>query len=442
MKMVKLRITALCLALLLLLCACANGVGKTQKEADAASLPEADMAESMEETYRQYDSSYSSDTFTVRTIDALAGRKDSFVIGADISLASAIAEAGGRYRDSSGAEAPICKILSASGVNAVRLRLFHDYTSPTGTPCGRLDTARVIAMIREAKAYSLQVILDLHYSDSWADPGHQSVPYAWKDFSFEEVKNAVYDYTAEVLHAIRDEGLSVDFLQIGNEINNGFLFPHGQIDWNDREASFDRLAALLLQGSRAAREVFPECKIILHTANGLYRWVDGKEWGSAGLFFYQELEKRGVDYDIAGASFYVFEDDTPVSCISEIIDLYTDAIHKPVMIMETSYAYTYEWNDLTSNIFYTDKALPGYPVTFQGQTDLLLDIIEETASAKDCGGIGVCWWGGEWIPNTDKDMRTSWANQALFTYEGIATPTLSAFQKCLPALWEGKTSKR
>ena len=102
------------------------------------------------------------------------------------------------------------------------------------------------------------------------------------------------------------------------------------------------------------------------------------------------------------------------------------------MVMETSYAYTYEWNDLTDNVFYSDKALPDYPVSFQGQSDFLLDVIEQVAAAKDGNGIGVCWWGGEWIPNTDENMRTSWANQALFTYEGRATPTLSVFKDCFP----------
>ena len=112
--------------------------------------------------------------------------------------------------------------------------------------------------------------------------------------------------------------------------------------------------------------------------------------------------------------------------------MYKDEIDKPVMIVETSYAYTYKWNDLTDNVFYTDRELPAYPVSFQVQSNFLLDMMEEVAAAKDGNGLGVCWWGGEWIPNSDRDMRTPWANQALFTYEGIATPTLSVFNQCMP----------
>ena len=428
--MCKKQFTALLLVLMLLLAGCAGIDGNEPTASQGESS--AGEASETEELYRKYDKSYSSDSFSVRKIDALAGREDSFVRGVDISLSSAIVESGAYYSDAQGTREPICKILADSGVNTVRIRLFHDYTSPDGTLCGRLDAGRVIGMIREAKRYGLKVILDPHYSDTWADPGNQTVPNAWKDFSFDEVKAAVFEYTRDVLQLIKDEGLNVDYIQIGNEINSGMIFPHGEIDWDDRDASFDRLTALLAQGCRATREVFPDCRIIIHTANGLYRWTYGDDWGSQEVFFYQELDKRGLDYDIVGASFYTFEDDTPISCISGLIDVYKDTIDKPVMIMETSYAYTYEWNDLTDNVFYTDRELPDYPVSFQGQSDFLLDIIEQVASAKELNGIGICWWGGEWIPNKDENMRTSWANQALFTYDGRATPTLSVFKECFP----------
>ena len=426
--MAKIRFASYLLALAIILSACAKSHADPPTIGDYSS----DDITETEIIYKKYDSTYSADTFSVRKIDALRGRRDTFIRGADISLFPAICESGGYYRNSHGEKEPICKILSDSGVNAVRIRLFQTYTSPAGTPCGRLDISRVIGMIREAGQYGLKVILDLHYSDTWADPGHQSIPWAWRNFSYDEVKNAVYEYTRDVLNEIKTNGLYIDYIQTGNEINNGMIYPHGYIDWNSRDESFDRLTGLLEQSSKAVREVFPECLIIIHTANALSRWTNENDWGSAELFYYQELNKRGLDYDIVGASFYTFEDDTPVSYISEIIDMYSDAVNKPVMIMETSYAYTYEWNEWTDNVFYRDKELAEYPVSFQGQSNLLLDIIEETASAKNGSGIGVCWWGGEWIPNADADMLTPWANQALFTYEGIATPTLSVFKNCLP----------
>ena len=382
--------------------------------------------------YKKYDSSYDSTTFNIRKINGLKNRDD-FIFGADISLFKAIIESGASYYNSYGKKESICKILSDSGINTVRIRLFHNYKSPTGVLCGRLDLDNVIFMIEEAKKYNLKVLLDLHYSDTWSDPGHQIVPYEWKDYNYNQVLEAFYNYTKDVLTTIKNKRLDVDYIQIGNEIDYGIVKPFGDINWDKKEESFDKLVEILSKGTKASREIFPNAKIIIHTANGLYRWVYENDWGNAEMHYYEELEKRKLDYDIIGASFYTFEDDkTPISYISDLIDNYNDNINKPVMIVETSYAYTYEWNDYTSNTFYTDKELAEYPVSFQGQTNLILDMIEELVEAKNNNGIGLCYWGGEFIPNTDPDMRTSWANQALFTYEGIATPTLSLFKECLP----------
>ena len=384
------------------------------------------------ENYQKYDKTYNPDTFKIRKVNSLKNRDD-FIYGADISLYSAIEEAGSSYYNKNYKKEYICKILKDNGINTIRLRLFNDYTSPYGTKCGRLDLNRVISMIKEAKKYKLDVLLDFHYSDTWSDPGNQIIPYAWKDYSYEEVLNAFYNYTKDVLETIKEENLSVEYIQIGNEIDYAIVSPFGHIDWDNRDESFDRMTEILKKGSKASREVFPNAKIIIHTANGLYRWVYEKEWGNAGLHFYKELEKRNLDYDIIGASFYTFQDDkTPISYISEIIDNYKKEINKPVLMVETSYAFTYEWNEYTNNTFYKDKELEEYPVSYQGQTNLILDLIDEIASAKDNNGIGLCYWGGEMIPNKDPDIKSSWANQALFTYEGIETPTLALFKKCRP----------
>ena len=380
------------------------------------------------ENYQKYDNKYNPDTFSIDKIEELNGRKE-FIFGADISLYSAIYESGATYYNHNGKQEHICKILKDSGVNTARLRLFYDYSSPTGVQCGRLDLPRVISMIKDCKKYGLKVLLDLHYSDSWSDPGHQAAPYAWQNLTYEEAVDEVYNYTKGVLQEIKNKKLSIDYIQIGNEIDNGIIYPFGQIDWDDREGSYNRMAEILSQGSKATREIFPKCKIIIHTANGLYRWTYENQWGNVSMEFFEAMEARHLDYDIIGASFYTFVDDTPINLVSDIIDNYQNKINKPVMMVESSYAFTYEWNDYTSNTFYTDKELPDYPVGFQGQTNLVCDLIREVASAKNNMGIGYCYWGGEFIPNTDPEMRSSWANQALFTYEGIATPTLSLFNK-------------
>ena len=379
------------------------------------------------ENYQKYDKNYNPDTFAIRKIKELEGRDD-FVFGADISLYSAIYESGAVYYDQNGKKEHICKILKDAGINLARLRLFYDYTSPYGVKCGKLDLPRVVSMISDCKKYGLNVLLGFHYSDAWSDPGHQQAPYAWKDLSYQRALDEFHNYTKEVLQEIKNRKLNIEYVQIGNEIDNGIIYPFGQIDWDNRKDSYDKMAEILSQGSKATREIFPNCKIIIHTANGLYRWIYEDQWGNVSMEFYEAMEERNLDYDIVGASFYTFENkDTPIGLISDIIDNYQNKINKPVMMVESSYAFTYEWNDYTSNTFYTDKELPEYPVGFQGQTNLVCDLIKEIASAKNNKGIGYCYWGGEFIPNVDPDMRTSWANQALFTYEGIATPTLSLF---------------
>ncbi|MCR4911671.1 MAG: arabinogalactan endo-1,4-beta-galactosidase [Bacilli bacterium] len=379
------------------------------------------------ENYQIYDKNYNPDTFTVNKIKELEGRDD-FIFGADISLYSAIYESGALYYNQNGKKEHICKIIKDSGINLARLRLFYDYTSPYGTKCGRLDLPRIISMISDCKEYGLNVLLDFHYSDDWTNPGMQEAPYAWKDLSYQQVLERFYSYTKDVLQEIKNHNLSVEYVQIGNEIDNGIIYPFGQIDWDNRKDSYDKMAEILSQGSKATREIFPNCKIIIHTANGLYRWIYEDQWGNISMEFYEAMEERHLDYDIIGASFYTFENkDTPINLISNIIDNYEKKINKPVIMVESSYAFTYEWNDYTSNIFYTDKELPDYPVGFQGQTNLVCDLIREVASARNNKGIGYCYWGADFIPNVDPDMRTSWANQALFTYEGIATPTLSLF---------------
>ena len=380
------------------------------------------------ENYRIYDASYDPETFSVQKIEALDGRDD-FILGADISQYSAIYEAGAAYYDANGKKTHICEILRSSGVNLARIRLFHDYRSPYGVACGKLDLPRVISMISDCKQYGLKVLLDLHYSDTWADPSHQQIPYAWEGYTYDQVLEAFHDYTKNVLLAIQKQGLDIDYIQIGNEIDHGIIFPYGHIDWEDKAGSYDKMAEILGQGVSATKEVFPNCKIILHNANGLYRWVHEDQWGNVSMEFYEAMVERHLDYDIIGASFYTsINPDTPIEYISDIIELYGQQLHKPSMIVESAYAFTYAWNEYTNNTFYTDQELDEYPVSFQGQTNLIADLVEEVATAKNQWGVGYCYWGGEQIPNTDPDMRSAWANQALFTYEGIATPTLSSFR--------------
>ena len=152
------------------------------------------------------------------------------------------------------------------------------------------------------------------------------------------------------------------------------------------------------------------------------------------------MEQRKVPYDIASASFYLFyhhkgDDYLDMNKMTNLINQFIDALRKPFMIMEYSMAYTLKSHQFAENQFgreFSDLISREYPTSFQGQTNMILDIAERVAKAKNRMGIGICYWGGEWLPvhgagwGDQYNTKSSWSNQALFTYEGLATPSLAA----------------
>lgn len=349
-------------------------------------------------------------------------------------MESLVEECGGHYADEQGVTTDFFSLIKARGFNAIRVRLFVDYASPTGIQgAGKLDNPRVLSLAKKAKAAGLAVILDLHYSDTWADPKTQTVPYAWKDLSFDGAVTAMKQYTTDVLTYFAENTVSLDYIQIGNEINNGILWPFGAMDWSNdttKAESFTRFSSLLKAGVSAVRSLSPTTKIILHSANALEN-TDGHAY--QGLYFFGKMAEYGVDYDIMGSSFYKDITDTPVSSLSSSINQLTKAYSKPFFLMEYAYGYTAKSDPNAANTFTTASALKaGYPLSIQGQTTYVAEILAQLAKADNA--LGASYWGGDWLPVkgcgwADEDSKDSWANQALFTYEGMALPTLSVFQK-------------
>lgn len=375
--------------------------------------------------YQEYDDSFSSN-YKVRKVSALKGKKD-FLNAMDVSFLSAIEKSGQKFYDEKGYEKDFFSVLKADDVNGIRLRLFYDHTSPYGKEKnGDLDLDNVLAVAKRATKQKMKIILDFHYSDSWADPAHQQAPYAFKDMNFEEAKGALYTYTKNVMQAFEKEKVPLAYVQIGNEIDNGFCYPFGQIDWStekSKKQGLDQVGELLKSTSRAVREISPSTQIIIHTAMGLKSY---NATPSNALWFYHEIEERGVDYDIIGSSYYPFNSDTKISSLTSLINQITDAFQKPFMLMEYSYGFTIKNGDETPNFLHTTHQIPEYPLSIQGQTNVIIDILEQVAKAKNA--LGACYWGGEWIP-CQGIADNNWENQALFTYEGIALPSLSAYKK-------------
>ena len=291
-------------------------------------------------------------------------------------------------------------------------------------------------------------MLDFHYSDNWADPGKQACPASWRNMDIESVKKELEKFTKNTIEYFISQNINIDYVQIGNEINNGFIYPYGEIDWSDentKKNTLDNLANLLNIAINAVKTSSPSTKIIIHIGDtALKTWHDDKSGKDIpmGLWFFQQIEQRNVKYEISAASYYLFyhhsnDDYLNINTMTDSINQFIDTLGKPFMIMEYSMAFTLNSHEYAENQFgseFSNLIKNEYPTSFQGQTNMILDIAERVANAKNKMGIGICYWGGDWLPvkgagwGEQYSTKSSWSNQALFTYEGVATPSLAAMK--------------
>ena len=212
-----------------------------------------------------------------------------FYLGADISWITEMESEGHRFHDTEGREQDCYVLLKSYGINVVRLRVWVNPDKHGGW----CDTEDVIAKALRAEAQGMDVMVDFHYSDWWADPGKQNIPEVWREHSYEELKNDVAVHTRYVLKKLKDNGIMPLWVQVGNETSNGFLWPVGKADINPQQ-----YAGLFTAGYNAVKEVLPDADVIVHLDNGadggLYDW-------NLGL-----LKKYGARWDIIGMSVYPY----------------------------------------------------------------------------------------------------------------------------------------
>ncbi|MCF8253573.1 MAG: arabinogalactan endo-1,4-beta-galactosidase [Bacteroidia bacterium] len=289
--------------------------------------------------------------------------------------------------------------LKKNGVNTVRLRL---WVEPSDVHSGFKE---VKSLVSEIKSLGLKIWLTVHYSDTWADPGAQTKPSAWKDLSFEVLKDSVSVYTQKIVTE-----MDIDYFQIGNEINNGMLWPDGSYL---QEAN---LLALLGSASKALRTHSPKTKIMIHYA------------GQTGAsYFFQKLVN--LDYDIIGLSYYPTWHGRNLDTLEFQLAAISNEFKKPIVIAETSYPFTLGWNDWTNNVLGdTSQLIPAYPATPQGQKDFLIALFNMVKITPN--GLGFCYWGGEWISFKGATSKegSSYENQALWDFEGKALPAIEVFK--------------
>jgi len=346
-----------------------------------------------------------------------------FVKGADVSTLPAIEDAGGKYYDA-GTQRDLLAILKDHGVNYVRLRIWNDPVQAGGYN----DKAHTVAMAKRAKDAGLKLLLDFHYSDFWTDPGNQVKPAAWASLSFNDLKDAMYDYTEDVLNSLNAVGAYPDMVQIGNEINPGMLLPDGST------SNYNNLAQLLSTGIQAVRDTTPaghEVKTMIHLAEG----------GNNGLFrsFFDALTSRNVDFDVIGLSFYPYWHGTYKELKDNLNDL-AARYGKQLIVVETAHPHTLGDGDGWGNIAGASEAdKAGLPATPQGQFDAFTMILNTVAHTNGGKGAGVFYWEPAWIPvakapNGDYQAGwkihegNAWDNQAMFDFQGNVLPSLDAYR--------------
>ncbi len=223
--------------------------------------------------------------------EAAKPRTATKMLGADISFLPELEDKGMKFSDE-GKEKDAIQILKEHGLNYVRLRIFNNPAHDNGysPKKGFCDLAHTKQMAKRVKAAGLKLLLDFHYSDYWADPGHEYKPAAWKGMSFEQMKTALYEYTKNVMAELKAQGTSPDMVQVGNEINHGMAWPEGNI------ANIDSFAQLLNAGIAAVKAVEPATVIMVHVALG------GQN--DETVFFFDNMLARGVAFDVIGLSYY------------------------------------------------------------------------------------------------------------------------------------------
>jgi arabinogalactan endo-1,4-beta-galactosidase len=346
---------------------------------------------------------------------------DNFVMGADLSYVNQIMDHGGTYRDSGTVENPY-KIFAAYGTNTARFRLWHDpeWTSNLyeGSDNPQYhNLADVTEGIQQAKEQGMRALLDLHFSDTWADPSTQNVPQAWMNITdLDVLKDSVYNYVEATLQHLNDQGIMPEMVQVGNETNCGLMYsnaPGGFPALNVCDGNWTNAGEIINSAIQAIRDVEAnsevDTKVILHIAQ-----PENVEW-----WFNNITASGGVsDFDIVGFSYYPAWSDVALGQISDYVSRFSSNYSKAVMIVETAYPWTLDYNDDYNNKFGEDALVDGYPASKEGQRDFMIDLTQQVI---DGSGGGIIYWEPAWITSNMKTQwgtGSSWENNALFDFDG------------------------
>lgn len=301
---------------------------------------------------------------------------ENFVKGADISWLTEMGKANIKFYNSAGAEKDLIQILKEKGMNTIRLRV---WVNPAD---GYNNTADVLAKSLRAKALGMRILIDFHYSDFWADPGKQNKPAAWVGQNITQLKQSVYDHTAGVLTVLKLNGVTPEWVQVGNETNDGMLWEEGRASKNMKN-----FAELIQSGYSAVKAVNSTTKVMVHISNGydnaLFRWI------------FDGLKANGANWDVIGMSLYPTSTNWSIlniQCLANMNDM-VSRYGKEVMICEV-----------------------GMDVSATNACKAFLsDIILKTNSVAGKKGLGVLYW--------EPQAYNSWKGYNLGAFDISGKPT-------------------
>ena len=334
--------------------------------------------------------------------------KSTFYYGADLSYVNEMEDCGAKFYNAAGEAGDPYAIFQKAGANLVRIRLWHN---PKWTKYS--DIEDVTRSIARAKALHMKVLLDFHYSDTWADPEKQEIPAAWihEIDDTESLGDLLYAYTYDTLHELARKNLLPELVQVGNEINSMILQgkeEHKPMDW-------ERNAYLLNRGIQAVRQLSVDTgkpvEVMLHVAQP-----------ENGLWWFEQATEQGLtDYDWIGLSYYPRWSEYQLEEVGAALQTLIDTYKKRLMVVETAYPFTLENADEANNILGEDALVSGFPASQQGQLDYLNSLSDRIRKA---GGEGLIYWEPAWVStgcSTLWGRGSHWDNATLFDHNNTAT---------------------
>jgi arabinogalactan endo-1,4-beta-galactosidase len=337
-----------------------------------------------------------------------------FIKGADASFIPQIEDVGGIYKDNGIPQDPLL-IFKNHGMNAIRLKLWHTPEEPYN------NLEKVLEMAYRIKSMDLKFILDIHYSDTWADPGKQYKPAAWYGLPFETLRDSVRQYTERVIRALGDQGTLPDMVQIGNEITSGMLWNDGRVGGTFTEyVQWENLGKLIKSAVRGVRDAGAESdsiRIILHIDRGADN--AGTRW------FFDHMLGLNVPFDVIGLSYYPWWHGSLSEVEHNLNDLAV-RYGRDILIAETAYPWTLQWFDPVHNmVSSSNDLLPGYPASVNGQAAFLDEMIRIVRGSPNKHGIGILYWAPEHI--SVEPIGSPWENNALFDFHGNTLSSMDVF---------------